>query len=110
MRHICHRTVNQFSGLAVGALPDNLEGPFATNNGLDATTIDEGAGDARFKSPTLRNIVVRGRFMHDGRFTTLEQVVNFTQFRYSRPLLSHRLLREFVPCWFTGWFSTTSEI
>ena len=92
----CHRTVNQFSGLAIGALPDNLEGPFATNNGLDAITIDEGAGDARFKSPTLRNIAVRGRFMHDGRFTTLEQVVEFYNSGIQDHFYLHRLLREFV--------------
>jgi cytochrome c peroxidase len=38
---------------------------------------DPGAGEGRFKSISLRNIDVRGRFMHDGRFTTLEEVVEF---------------------------------
>lgn len=39
------------------------------SNGLDA-------GEARiFKSPSLKNAGVPGRFMHDGRFATLEQVV-----------------------------------
>jgi cytochrome c peroxidase len=45
------------------------------NNGLDATTTDEGVGDGAFKSPSLRNIALSGPFMHDGRFATLEQVV-----------------------------------
>jgi cytochrome c peroxidase len=47
------------------------------NIGLDANIVDEGAGEGRFKTPSLRNIAVRGRFMHDGRFSTLQQVVEF---------------------------------
>ncbi len=93
----CHRTVNHFSGVALGALPDNLEGPFATNNGLDAETIDEGAGDARFKSPSLRNVSVRGRFMHDGRFSTMEEVIEFYNSGIQDHFYLHRLLREFTP-------------
>jgi cytochrome c peroxidase len=45
------------------------------NNGLDAVATDTGAGGARFKAPSLRNIGVRAPYMHDGRFTTLAQVV-----------------------------------
>ena len=29
-----------------------------------------------FKTPTLRNVAVSGPYMHDGRFTTLQQVMN----------------------------------
>jgi cytochrome c peroxidase len=47
------------------------------NTGLDATITDVGAGNGQFKSPSLRNVAVRGRYMHDGRFTSLEQVVDF---------------------------------
>ncbi len=47
------------------------------NTGLDATVTDVGAGNGRFKSPSLRNIAVRAPYMHDGRFATLEQVVEF---------------------------------
>jgi cytochrome c peroxidase len=55
------------------------------NNGLDATsTTDLGAGEVftpianftgRFKTSTLRNIELTAPYMHDGRFTTLDQVV-----------------------------------
>ncbi len=31
----------------------------------------------KFKVPTLRNVELTGPYMHDGRFTTLEQVVEF---------------------------------
>ncbi|WP_309670572.1 cytochrome c peroxidase, partial [Gemmatimonas sp.] len=47
------------------------------NTGLDATITDVGAGNGRFKSPSLRNIAVRPPYMHDGRFQTLEQVIAF---------------------------------
>lgn len=47
------------------------------NTGLDASITDAGAGNGRFKAPSLRNVEVRAPYMHDGRFTTLEQVVDF---------------------------------
>lgn len=47
------------------------------NNGLDASSEDEGAGGARFKVPSLRNVAVRAPYMHDGRFDTLREVVEF---------------------------------
>jgi cytochrome c peroxidase len=47
------------------------------NTGLDAITTDTGAGRGAFKAPSLRNVAVRPRFMHDGRFTTLAQVIDF---------------------------------
>ncbi|MGD9635670.1 MAG: dockerin type I domain-containing protein, partial [Pirellulales bacterium] len=31
----------------------------------------------KFKTTSLRNVAVRGRFMHDGRFATLEEVIQF---------------------------------
>lgn len=54
------------------------------NNGLDATFADPGLAGitndpndlGRFKAPTLRNIELTAPYMHDGRFTTLDQVVN----------------------------------
>ena len=47
------------------------------NNGLDAVSAYSGAGRGAFKAPSLRNVAVRPRFMHDGRFTSLAQVVEF---------------------------------
>ncbi len=62
-------------------------------NGLDSIASDAGMGawtndpffDGVFKTPTLRNIAVTGPFMHDGRFETLEEVVDF----YSEGLENH---------------------
>lgn len=53
------------------------------NNGLDLESTDLGrmlvtgdpADKGKFKTPSLRNIAVTGPYMHDGRFKTLEEVV-----------------------------------
>jgi cytochrome c peroxidase len=62
---------------------DAFVAPGPRNNGLDATTTDAGVSgitgqprDAgRFKVPSLRNVGLRAPYMHDGRFGTLEEVV-----------------------------------
>jgi len=54
------------------------------NNGLDSIPADAGrqklTGNAidagRFRVPTLRNIALTAPYMHDGRFATLEEVVD----------------------------------
>jgi cytochrome c peroxidase len=65
------------------------------NNGLDsdAITSDGGVGDITlngreaglFKSPSLRNVEFTGPYMHDGRFDTLEKVID----HYSKDVKSH---------------------
>lgn len=45
------------------------------NNGLDVTSADHGIGHDKFRIPSLRNIALTAPYMHDGRFNTLEQVV-----------------------------------
>lgn len=55
-----------------------------TNNGLDADPVDTGrervTGNAldkgKFAVPSLRNVALTGPYMHDGRFQTLEEVVD----------------------------------
>lgn len=45
------------------------------NIGLDIVYDDNGLGGGKFRIPSLRNIAVTAPYMHDGRFTTLEEVV-----------------------------------
>ncbi len=84
---------------AVVGLPDaqcfhchgglTLTGNNYFNNGLDSVAsfdgfIDKGLGgftgnasnNGKFRSPTLRNIALSAPYMHDGRFKTLEEVVD----------------------------------
>lgn len=59
------------------------------NNGLDANPADSGRAMVTkspfdfglFKTPSLKNISVSGPYMHDGRFQTLEQVIE----HYNKP-------------------------
>ncbi len=54
------------------------------NNGLDATFSDLGLGavtgdpndNGKFRSPSLRNLAFTAPYMHDGRFATLDEVIN----------------------------------
>ena len=70
------------------------------NNGLDLVYDDKGAGElnpspdalAIFKIPGLRNIELTAPYMHDGRFGTLEEVVDF----YSDGIQDHQNLHLFL--------------
>jgi len=54
------------------------------NNGLDSVFTDNGLGDVtgnpadigKFKTPSLRNLKYTAPYMHDGRFKTLEEVLD----------------------------------
>ncbi|OJJ22805.1 cytochrome-c peroxidase [marine bacterium AO1-C] len=88
------------SGCAGCHNTDAFVGIGAQNNGLDATTTDQGlaavtgrtADEGKFKVPSLRNVEVTGPYMHDGRFATLEQVVeHYNSGVQNHPALDNRL-------------------
>jgi len=64
----------------------NFENDQYMNNGLDTdaeftdmgreNATEDAADRAKFKVPTLRNVAVTAPYMHDGRFQTLEEVVD----------------------------------
>ncbi len=69
------------------------------NIGLDASYADNGAGaldgmdasqNGKFKIPNLRNVALTAPYMHDGRFATLEEVID----HYSNGVASHPNLDE----------------
>ncbi|MEO6285983.1 MAG: cytochrome c peroxidase [Dyadobacter sp.] len=70
------------------------------NNGLDSIATDLGrekftgqsADRARFRIPTLRNIMLTAPYMHDGRFTTIEQVLD----HYSEHIVQSPTLSAFL--------------
>ncbi len=63
------------------------------NNGLDSVFTDLGKGgitklevdNGKFKTPSLRNLAYTPPYMHDGRFQTLEEVMEF----YNSDVLSN---------------------
>ncbi len=75
----------------------------AMNIGLDADTPDPGAfattgrlnDTGAFKVPSLRNVAETAPYMHDGRFTTLEQVIgHYSNGVQDHPQLDPRLTQN----------------
>ncbi|HLP94372.1 MAG TPA: cytochrome c peroxidase [Saprospiraceae bacterium] len=70
------------------------------NNGLELNPTDKGVGaitgnpadEGAFKVPTLRNVTLTAPYMHDGRFQTLEEVIDF----YSTGIQNHPNLHSFL--------------
>ncbi|MBL7941559.1 MAG: cytochrome-c peroxidase [Flavobacteriales bacterium] len=72
----CHGGEN-FAGWGSQAMNIGLEGDYA-DNGVEGTDWMTGqAMDGWFKVPSLRNVALTPPYMHDGRFNTLEEVVEF---------------------------------
>jgi len=75
--------------------------PSVENIGLEMEYRDNGMGDLKhntalngiFKAPNLKNIALTAPYMHDGRFQTLEEVINhYNNNIVKHPNLSNRLL------------------
>lgn len=70
------------------------------NNGLDSVHVDLGRETltkqaidrGRFRIPTLRNIALTAPYMHDGRFETLEEVLD----HYSEHVVQSETLSPFI--------------
>lgn len=87
----CHQTEAFIGPIPTTSFPLTT---FATSNGLDAiSTTDLGVNEAtnnsndvgKFKFPSLKNIAIRPPYMHDGRFGTLEEVIE----HYSSGIQNH---------------------
>ncbi len=95
---------NQFGGDCARCHGGPLFSDFKfRNNGLDAQPKDPGlqavtgrASDfGLFKTPSVRNLTATGPYMHDGRFQTLEQVVqHYSSGIVSSPTLDNGLARQ----------------
>ncbi|WP_420573281.1 cytochrome-c peroxidase [Kordia sp.] len=70
---------------------------FALNDNSRSIGLD--AGETRvFKAPSLKNIATSAQFMHDGRFTSLEEVVEFYNSGIQLgPSLDNRLMQNGQP-------------
>ncbi|MFZ9970052.1 MAG: cytochrome-c peroxidase [Bacteroidia bacterium] len=84
-------TQNDDPGPYGNPTPDNPNASAGTANiGLNITTGDAGRMDGKFRIPTLRNIELTGPYMHDGRFQSLDEVLN----HYSGGIQNHPSLDE----------------
>jgi len=81
------------SGCAACHGTETFVAPTEKNNGIDMNTVDRGFGavsnnpnqDATFKVTSLKNVELSAPYMHDGRFKTLEEVVE----HYSTGVKNH---------------------
>jgi len=84
----CHGGVNLDGSLSapknIGLEKDYLD------NGMKGFLLSGEARDGYFKTPSLRNIALTSPYMHDGRFKTLEEVIEF----YNSEIQPHPQLSE----------------
>jgi cytochrome c peroxidase len=87
---VCHTgsqfTTHDFQNVGVRPVTEDRGRAEVTGNSAD---------NGRFRAPSLRNVGLQNRFMHNGRFTTLEQVIDFyrrvngqTQFPGADPVVA----------------------
>ncbi len=94
---LCHQTAAQILTVAAGATPVSSDpdapGVGPQNIGLSLQAPDTGVnGEGRFKVPSLRNVALSAPYMHDGRFATLEEVIqHYSNGVIDTPLTSHLL-------------------
>jgi cytochrome c peroxidase len=99
-----NRGMQLFLGPGGGCAPchgtETFTGPLEKNNGIDLTNVDKGFGavtnnpadEGLFKVPSLRNIELTAPYMHDGRFATLDQVIeHYSSGVQNNPNLSQQL-------------------
>jgi cytochrome c peroxidase len=85
---------------------ESFTGSGLRNNGLDAVTTDPGGGehtgdpnqDGTFKTPSLKDIAHKAPYMHDGRFATLEEVID----HYASGVQAHPNLDQTLKDFATG--------
>jgi cytochrome c peroxidase len=92
-RQIFNGQVGRATCTACHGTDNFVPGPNINNNGLENPYVDKGLGgitglardEGLFKVPSLRNIELTAPYMHDGRFATLEEVVDF----YDAGIVNH---------------------
>ncbi len=83
------------------------------NNGLDQVVTGTGRAhvtgrfhdEGAFKTPTLRNVALTAPYMHDDRFATLAEVVDF----YSEGVQPSHSISALIPNPFTGGMALTAQ-
>jgi cytochrome c peroxidase len=89
----CHNGANFSAPDDPGSAYGSTETQGTANIGLDLQYKDAGKQDGQFKIASLRNVALTAPYMHDGRFQSLEQVVN----HYNEGIKAHpKLDKKFV--------------
>ncbi len=81
----CHNGVNFASPTSFSNNP-YMATAGTTNIGLDEVYEDQGFANGKFSIPSLRNISLTAPYMHDGRFSTLREVLD----HYNSGVANHK--------------------
>ena len=82
---ICHLPGQDAHFVMIAPANDGLDTDFKNNDGGVGDITLDGPDIGRFKSPSLRNVDLTAPYMHDGRFDTLEKVID----HYSKGVKPH---------------------
>ena len=82
---ICHLPGQDAHFVMIAPANDGLDADFKNNDGGVGDITLDGPDLGRFKSPSLRNVDLTAPHMHDGRFDTLEKVID----HYSKGVKPH---------------------
>jgi len=93
----CHPTDAHALGTNGGFANNGIDQGFAEDLGMYGITLDE-KDVGRFKVPSLRNLLFTAPYMHDGRFETLEEVLDF----YSEDVNAHPTIDHQMNYFLTG--------
>ncbi len=86
----CHGGVDLKVG--IDELTNTLKSTDAANIGLEMNYADQGITGGVFKIPSLRNIELTAPYMHDGRFSSLNEVIDhYSDKAVDHPQLDNRL-------------------
>jgi cytochrome c peroxidase len=101
----CHSGTNfRSSSELSGSKNSSVNTSAFANIGLELSYKDKGLGEfisnreGYFRIPSLRNVELSGPYMHDGRFKTLEEVIE----HYNSGIKSHPFLSGQLKDWNTG--------
>lgn len=83
----CH-SGNNLNGWGTSAANIGLDDNYSDNGMGDLLANQDASFDGLFKVPSLRNVAVTAPYMHDGRFNTLEEVIE----HYNTGVKKHRNL------------------
>ena len=100
----CHRVLGESSQLMNGQIIffDQENGEYSggssasdfANIGLDLETVDPGIQNGQFKIPNLRNLIYSAPYMHDGRFKSLDEVIEHYNSGVKKHIFLHPNLRD----------------
>jgi cytochrome c peroxidase len=80
----CHRVEDPNGYITAGTFANIGLDPVYSDDGLENFT-RQASDVGKFKIPSLRNVTLTGPYMHDGRFSTLDDVID----HYSETIAAH---------------------